>query len=313
MNATTITTTTTTARNAIDILGIGCCAVDDVLYVNEYPPADCKAKVLRRERRCGGLTAAALIAAARLGARCAFAGVVADDDPLWQFAIGQMRAAGIDVSSAPRADQGQPGYSVILVDSSRGTRNIFSDTRQLVSLEEHPLPPERIVSARALLVDHVDAPGMIGPAQLARANGIPVVADLESARSPAFADLLELVDHLIVSRTFAEELTCSADPATAARRLLTRGREMVAITCGAEGCWFIDHAMSGEAAHVPAFNVKAIDTTGCGDVFHGAYAAALARGTSDLRQRLLRASAAAAVHAAGAPLQESAVLQLLDG
>src|SRR5206468_4095602 len=64
----------------IDILGLGAVAVDDFIYLEAYPAPDAKARVLRRERNCGGLTAIALVAAARLGARCAYAGVLGRDE-----------------------------------------------------------------------------------------------------------------------------------------------------------------------------------------------------------------------------------------
>ena len=62
-----------------DILGLGCCAVDDILYVPAYPPPDAKVEVCARERHCGGLCATALVAGARLGARCAYAGTLGHD------------------------------------------------------------------------------------------------------------------------------------------------------------------------------------------------------------------------------------------
>ena len=71
-----------------DVLGLGSVAVDDLLYVPHYPPADAKLQVRRRERQCGGLTATALVAAARLGARCAYAGVLGEDeDWLYELSI----------------------------------------------------------------------------------------------------------------------------------------------------------------------------------------------------------------------------------
>ncbi len=57
-----------------DILGLGCTAVDDLIYVESYPAADSKVRIRRRERQGGGLTGTALVAAARMGARCQYAG-----------------------------------------------------------------------------------------------------------------------------------------------------------------------------------------------------------------------------------------------
>src|SRR5436305_6526894 len=89
------------AQPQYDVLGLGCVAVDDLLYVPAYPPADAKVRVRRRERQCGGLTASALVAAARLGSRCAFAGVLGDDEDS-AFVVACFAREGIDTSQLVR-------------------------------------------------------------------------------------------------------------------------------------------------------------------------------------------------------------------
>ena len=158
-----------------------------------------------------------------------------------------------------------------------------------------------IRSARVLFVDHYGVEGMTRAARIAREAGLAVVADLERDEQPGFETLLELVDHLIVSRAFAARRTGTDDPTAAARhslgggpqrrcRHLRRGRMLAS---GADGT---------SPVHQPAFRVPVVDTTGCGDVFHGAYAAALARGL-DLADRVRFASAAAALKAMHAGAQ----------
>ena len=129
-----------------------------------------------------------------------------------------------------------------------------------------------------LFVDHYGVEGMIRAARIARDAGIPVVADLESAESPLLPELLRLVDHLVLSRDFAFQVTGETDPALAARALWAPGRRAAVVTCGSDGCWYGSDEAAGPADHQPAFAVEAVDTTGCGDVFHGAYAAALVHG-----------------------------------
>jgi sugar/nucleoside kinase (ribokinase family) len=278
-----------------DILGLGCVAVDDLLYVPSYPPADAKVRVRRRERQCGGLTATALVAAARLGARCAFAGVLGTDEDS-QFVVDCFRREGIDVRNLLRRPDARPIHSTIIVDESRLTRNIFFDLTGSVGAAPDFPPAEVIRAARILYVDHYGIEGMTRAAQIARAAAIPVVADLERNEWPGFDDLLALVDHLIVSRDFATRLTGTTDPAIALSRLWTAQRQVVAITYGPEGCWYLEAADPNRARHQPAFAVRAVDPTGCGDVFHGAYAAALVRGL-DVAARLRFATAAAALKA----------------
>ena len=137
---------------------------------------------------------------------------------------------------------------------------------------------------------------MIRAARVARKFGIPVVADLEKNSDGQFSTLLGLVDHLIISQSFAKELTGEKNAARAAQSLWTSDRKVVAVTCGEKGCWYVVGAGKSKPRHQPAFKVKVVDTTGCGDVFHGAYAAALARG--NITEECLRfASVAAALKA----------------
>src|SRR5436309_4528292 len=109
---------------AFDILGLGCVAIDELLYVPEYPLADSKVRVRRRERQCGGLTGTALVAAARLGARCAFGGVLGDDEDS-RFVVDCFGREGIDTAPLVRRPGARPIRSTIVVDETRHTRTIF--------------------------------------------------------------------------------------------------------------------------------------------------------------------------------------------
>jgi sugar/nucleoside kinase (ribokinase family) len=278
-----------------DILGFGALAVDDLLYVEEYPPAESKVHVLRRERQCGGLTGTALVAAARLGSRCAYVGVLGDDE-LSRFVSESLAREGIELKwRAERADA-RPAYSTIIVDQRQKTRTIFCSLDWALGAD--PLRPEAelIRSARVVLVDHHGLEGSIRAARIARESGVGVVADLERDPGGPFAELLALVDHLVISEHFARELSGAKDVAQAAEGLYDANRRAVVVTCGAAGCWYVGEDCGPPARHLPAFEVEVVDTTGCGDVFHGAYASVLARG-GDLHQRVEIASAAAALKA----------------
>ena len=294
--------------SSIDILGVGCVAVDDLLYVADYPAADGKTQVLGRERHCGGLTATALVAAARLGAQCGFA-VTLGDDELSRFVLECLREEGIELEWVRRSPDARPIHSTVIVDRRRGTRTILYDLDGFQATGPDWPDEKAVRSARVLFVDHVAAEDAIRAAGIARAAGIPVVADLESDRAPRFSELLGLVDHLVVSRGFAEQLTGASDPAAAAQAMAP-DRQAVVVTCGPKGCWYLGSDEPGAARHQPAFAVDVVDTTGCGDVFHGAYAAALAEG-SDLAARVRLAAATAALSAtrpggqAGIPVRQA--------
>src|SRR5262245_778223 len=195
---------------ALDILGLGCVAVDDLLYVAAYPPADAKVQVRRRERQCGGLTATALVAAARLGARCAYAGVLGTD-PLSDFAVEALAREGIDLTHLRREAGAQPLYATIIIDPRRRTRNVFVELNNVMGAGPYWPPPEVIEACRVLFVDSIGPEGMLRAARLAHAAGIPIVADIEST-GPQPRELIGLADHLVLSLDYARELTGAQTP-----------------------------------------------------------------------------------------------------
>ncbi len=277
-----------------DVLGIGCVAVDDLFYVAAYPPADVKIPIERRERMCGGLTATALVAAARQGAACAYGGALADDEPS-HFVRATLEREGIDFAPSPRHLGASPIHATVIVDQSAHTRTILIWRPEVVGpLAQQPTADD-LAAARVLLIDHHGEAATVRAQQLARAAGVPVVADLERDDLPAFAEIRRLTDHLVISEQFAAHLSGCGTPADAARSLLTGDTQVVVVTCGRDGCWAVT-ADEPAPRHYPSFAVEVVDTTGCGDAFHGVYAAELARGTP-LPERLRRAAATAALKA----------------
>jgi sugar/nucleoside kinase (ribokinase family) len=287
-----------------DVLGLGCVSVDDLLYVQDFPPPDVKTRVLREERQCGGLTGTALVAAARLGARAAYVGLLGDGE-LSRGVEENFAAAGVNTSLAVRRPDAGPVHSTIVVGTTGRTRNIFFRLTGRTGADDSAPDAGVIRAAKVLLVDHYGVPGNLRAIDIGRAAGVQVVADFERDDHPRFGELLAAVNHLVVSETFATKITGAASASDAAPRLWTPARRAVVITAGERGCWFIGTETGGRVVHRPAFRVDVIDTTGCGDVFHGAYAAALARDMS-LPERVDFACAAAAIKATVAGGQKGA-------
>lgn len=299
-----------TIHREYDILGLGCCAVDEMIFVPTYPAADSKMKVTRRKTQLGGLAGSALIAASRLSGRCAYAGRLGFDAAS-KFTATTLAAEGIDVAHVPYESDALVIQSTIIVAEDTGGRNIFFSCDGKIGA--HPeLPSERVIqTSRVLLLDYFGMDGNIRAAKLARASGIPIVADFEDNSVPRFDELLDLIDHPILSADTARRITGLNDPARAVAAIWKDSRSAAIVTCGAEGCWVVC-TESKQPRHYPAFSVSAIDTTGCGDVFHGAYALALAQGMP-LADRIRFASAAAAIKASrNQPIDLAAVQQLIQ-
>ncbi len=273
-----------------DVLGLGVVAVDDLVYVERYPPYGGKVEVARRERQGGGLVGTALVAAARLGVRAAYAGVLGDDD-LSRFVLDEFVREGVDCTAVVRRPDARPTQSLVLVERASAQRTIFFSRAGVVPWPPEAVSEELITSAGVLLVDYTVGPGGLRAVELARRRGIAVVGDVECASAPGAADLAGLVDHLVANVEFGRQVTGEREPAAMVRALAGPGRACSAITAGERGIWYAERG--GEVRHQPAFRVHAVDTTGCGDVFHGAYAASIARGEPVARAIQVGAAAAA--------------------
>ncbi|MHB8637401.1 MAG: PfkB family carbohydrate kinase [Fimbriimonadaceae bacterium] len=276
-----------------DVLGIGVVSIDDLLYVDKFPAADEKAPVRRHERHCGGLTGTALVAAAKLGARCAFGGLLGFDELSRTVEAGLVRH-GVDVSPAVRREDARPVHATIVVGEVGHTRNIFFNVTAPIGADVAGPSEEVIRDSRVLFVDSVGVDGGLRAVEIAHGAGRAVVADFEHDDHPRFAELMAQVDHLVLSEGFARQVTGCVSSITATRELWCANRKAVVVTCGAGGVWYTGDGRDVEAQ--AAFRVDVVDTTGCGDVFHGAYAAALAQGEA-LPQRVRFAAAAAALKA----------------
>lgn len=308
----------TVNRSGYDILGFGAVAVDDLLYVDEYPPAERKVRVRHRLRQCGGLTGTALVAAARLGARCAYVGVLGDDE-LSRFVVDSLERERIDLSHRVRRTDARPAHSTIIVDECQKTRTIFASLGGTIGADPQLPAAELIRSASVLLIDHHGLEGTVRAVRIAHEADVQVVADFERNPGSPFWELLPLVDHLVISERFARELTGdSIGPVRQLpERLWSAERRAVVVTCGADGGWYLGDSPKGAAQHYPAFPVEVVDTTGCGDVFHGAYAVGVAQ-RQDLAGSVRLASAAAALKAthrggqAGCPRRDAVEAFLVE-
>jgi len=276
-----------------DVLGCGVVSVDDLVYLATYPPANTKARILGRDRQGGGLTGTALVAAARLGARAAFGGVLGYDE-LSLVAIAELEREGVDCSPMLRRPEARPCHSTVIVGRDTGSRNVFFSREGVMTPRPEEVTPELVRRCRVLFVDHLDLDVACHMAAAAAAVGVPVVADIEWKQYQRAEELFARIQHLIIPEHFALELTGAATTAEAVARLGTAERPCTAATAGERGCWFA--VRGGPVQHQPAFPVAAVDTTGCGDVFHGAYAACLARGLG-VAESIRFASATAAIKA----------------
>jgi sulfofructose kinase len=276
--------------DAPKILCAGIAVQDIIMRVEAFPAPGTKVAASDFIVTGGGCAANAAVAVARLGGRTTFAGPLgSEDDAVSTRIVADLGKEGIDCAGVVRIAGATASVSLILLDA-QGEKSIA--TRRGTGLGEAlPKNADRLVAdADAVLVDNRFPDFVAAVCRAARARGIPVVIDLDQA-TRADDPLLALGSHVIASAEALGGTTGEADFGAALARLADHVDGFVAVTDGPNGVTWREH---GTPRHVPAFQVRAIDTLAAGDVFHGGFTLALAEGR-DIENCLRFGAAAAAL------------------
>jgi len=276
---------------AFDVLGIGLNATDTLLLVEEFPPYAGKAPFHRELLSPGGQVATAIVACARLGLRARYIGTIGDDHR-GNIQRESLEGTGIDTSGLI-VRSGCPNQTAyIVIDQRTGERTVFWQRAECLRLHPAELRAEDIANCRLLHIDGYDIEAAAYAASLARARGVPVSLDVDTVY-PGFDSVLQHVDYLVAGSNWPAKWTGETDPFAALSRLRRQyGMRVAAMTLGHRGAL----ALSSEGwTYSAAFEVACSDTTGAGDVFHGAFCYAVLRGF-DMQAALDFSNAAAAIN-----------------
>jgi sulfofructose kinase len=274
-----------------DVVGVGANSVDYVYRLPAPPEVQGPHAKMRIESHVvsfGGQMTTALATVASLGLRGKYIGVTGNDHA-GDLMRRELVRRGLDVGHVVTRHCPNP-FAVILVDKVSGERIVLWERHEALALQASEIPADVISAARLLHVDDTDQPAAIAAARIGRQAGIHVTSDIDR--------LTERTEELIAAVTipmFAEHVppavTGEADLERALRKIRRTHDGLLCATMGPHGSMLL----VGDRLHVePANPVETVDTTGAGDVFRGAFIAALLRG--DGPGEILRfANAAAAV------------------
>ncbi|MCE0483973.1 MAG: PfkB family carbohydrate kinase [Methylacidiphilales bacterium] len=197
------------------------------------------------------------------------------DDTISRIARAELTRCGVSDQLIISDPEASAGVAVVEIDPASGERTVFYNLSRYHFLRKDDIPPEKIKSARLVLADGYETEAALAMLEIARAAGVPSVLDLEAGDPSVLRRLLELGTHAILPLAAACRLTDKKEPGDALRALASWTKAQLAVTDGPRGAWALD---GGNVIHQPIFPVKTVDTTGCGDAFHGAYASALLDG-----------------------------------
>lgn len=276
----------------LDLIALGLNAVDYLLDLRDFPREDEKINFLSWRRLPGGQAATAAVTVARLGFRSAYLGAVADDEN-GDFARREFERDRVDLSHLLVRRGGMSQFACILVNRRHHTRTILWNKSADIRVKPSELDLAWLAQAKVFHCDGHNLPAEIEAARFCRKHGITTVIDTEHGDPAGLRRLFRHIDHIILPADAADRFIgrrCR-DDRERCRALLAFGAKAAVLTMGAQGSLGCDGA---RFVSVPACRVKVRDTTGAGDVFHGAYLAGLLMNL-DLETRLRFASLIAAL------------------
>ncbi len=272
-----------------DVVGLGQCCIDYLGVVKEYPDINAKEEVNNLTVQGGGPAATAMVTLSRLGVSATFIGKISDDyfgDLIKEGLVSEL--VNIDHIVVEKDKKSQ--FAFIVIEKETGKRTVLWSRATVSPLRADELNSNVISTANVLLLDGLEKEASMVAAEYAREAGVTIVVDAGSMREGALA-LINISDYFIASEDFASQFSSANDPKATAMELLGLGAKTVIVTLGEKGSICVTPE---KYFYQPAFKVKAVDTTGCGDVFHGAFIFGLLQ-KWDLNETMRFASATAAL------------------
>lgn len=254
---------------------IGACTVDTVLAVDRPPSGDTKILASDGAQFGAGMATSAACAVVALGGRAGIWGRIGEDPP-GDFYLSSVTAAGVDTSGIRRFVGCKTAVSAIAVEPSGGRMVIVHYDEDMPKPADW-LPLGTLGHADAVLGDPRWPEGTAAVLGAARARGLPGVLDADTATPDILRALTPLASHVVYSTPGLAIETGLDGTEAGLRDAAARLPGFVGVTLGPDGfAWLED----GTVRRVAAPKVTAVDTLSAGDVFHGAFALALAEGRS---------------------------------
>ncbi len=270
------------------VLCIGQAVQDFVFSIDAMPTAAEKYRASDFETLGGGPAATAAVAICRLGGTAQLATRVGDD-MLANLIAAELESYGVDCTLMRRMGGRRSSVSAVLVDSA-GERMIVNYLDDSMEADPEWLHAYAPLDIAAVLADTRWPEGALVGLNLATRNDLPAILDADLP-VPKDGELVKAATHAAFSARGLAEYSGIEDAETALRSVHEQTGNWCGVTLGAEGLLMID---DGRLTRVPAFDVAVLDTLGAGDVWHGAFALALAEGQAT-RDAVTFASAAAAL------------------
>ena len=277
------------------ILGVGHCTLDHLAFVERFPEPDFKTDMMQFSMQGGGSAATAIVALARWGVETEFMGKVGDDERGAQI-VHTIRDEGVDTKRLIKEKDAISQLSFIVIEAGTARKQTYVTEGSVTELSAEEVPEELLDGVDYLIVDGSHFEAELKLMRAAKERGIKVVLDA-SQKDPHITEAVAACDYLIASERFASQFAGVGRLESLCHALLERGPETVVVTLGDEGCVAMS-AADRVMVRENAVEVDVVDTTGAGDIFHGAFIYGLISGW-DLAKQVRFANAAAGLTCRG--------------
>lgn len=258
----------------IDVIGIGSAVYDMLMLVDNLPQEDTKVQSSATRIQSGGPCSTALGVMSRLGLNVEYMGTLAADN-LGITMLNDFEKYHIGSHFIRLVENCESFHSVVLINPNNATRTCVWNRGTVPSPCESDVNLAALRSSRYLYLDGHHHDAALFAAQKARQWGVKVVLDA-GGMYPGMPDIVASANILIPSEEFALRYTGQTSTEAAARSIYAAHHpEILVVTQGRQGGFLFN---GEQMLRYPAFDVHAIDTNSAGDVFHGAFVAAHARG-----------------------------------
>ncbi|WON75946.1 sugar kinase [Serratia sp. UGAL515B_01] len=267
---------------------VGITVQDRLYYVEKLPQGGGKYVANDYREIGGGPAATAAVTAAKLGAKVDFIGRVGGDNT-GQTLLDELASYGVNVGYTRRYPQARSSQSAVLVDA-QGERIIVNHPSPDLPEEAGWLNQIDFSQYDVVLADVRWHHGALTAFTLARQAGVTTLLDADVTPQD-IRPLVALADHAAFSEPGLLRITGENNVEKSLRAAKNDKNGHVYVTQGKQGCFWLEN---GQLKHQPGFKVKVVDTTGAGDVFHGALAVTLGSYT-DIAEAVRYANAVAAL------------------
>jgi sulfofructose kinase len=261
-----------------DIIGVGRCTLDLIFRIPRFPTWEKGVVYDDYSIDGGGQASTGLVAASKLGASTGYIGT-AGTDVAGDLKIGSLNDWGVDTSRVIRRPGPDGQVILVTVNSATGERSFtYSNALDTRQTKPEELDKPYITAAKYLLIDGSHPEAALQAAKWMHEAGKPVMLDGSKTRRRIPEDirvLIPYVDLLVCGAGFGEALSGEDDIRKAGEKILDMGPSVFVETLGERGSVTVT---GDDHFETPAFKVDVKDTTGAGDVFHGAYLYSLLRG-----------------------------------